>query len=60
MSLLTGRMFCFLLWIALLTRPDIANSVRAVARYCSAPKLIHWEAARTILGYAMRTIYFGI
>ena len=29
------------LWIALLTRPDIANSVRAVARYCSAPKLIH-------------------
>ena len=49
-----------LLWIALLTRPDIANSVRAVARYCSAPKLIHWKAARSILGYALRTSYFGI
>ena len=49
-----------LLWIALLTRPDIANAVRAVARYCSAPKLIHWKAARSILGYAVRTSYFGI
>ena len=49
-----------LLWIALLTRPDIANAVRAVARYCSAPKLIHRKAAGSILGYAMGTIYFGI
>ena len=49
-----------LLWIALLTRPDIANAVRAVARYCSAPKLIHWKAARSILGYAIRTSSFGI
>ena len=49
-----------LLWIALLTRPDIANSVRAVARYCSAPKLIHWNAAISILGYAVRTSSFGI
>ena len=49
-----------LLWIALLTRPDIANAVRAVARYCSAPKLIHWKAARSMLGYAVRTSFFGI
>ena len=49
-----------LLWIALLTRPDIANAVRAVGRYCSVPKLIHWKAARSILGYAMRTSSFGI
>ena len=49
-----------LLWIAFLTRPDIANAVRAVARYCSAPKLIHWKAARSILGYAVRTSSFGI
>ena len=49
-----------LLWIALLTRPDIANAVRAVARYCSAPKLIHWKAARSILGCAVRTSSFGI
>ena len=54
-----GRVFRELigsfLWIALLTRPDIANEVRAVARYCSAPKLIHWKAAHSILGYAVRT-----
>ena len=49
-----------LLWIALLTRPDIANAVRAVAWYCSAPKLIHWKAAHSILGYAMWTSSFGI
>lgn len=40
--MLTSRMFCFLfLWIALLTRLDIANAVRAAARYCCAPELIH-------------------
>ena len=49
-----------LLWIALLTRPDIANSERSVARYCSAPKLIHWKVARSILGYAMGTSWFRI
>ena len=46
--------------IALLTRPDISNSLRAVARYCSAPKLLRWKASRSILGYAMRTSNFGI
>lgn len=49
-----------LLWVSLLTRPDLANSVRSVARYCSAPKLIHWKAALSILGYAVRTSSFGI
>lgn len=49
-----------LLWIALLTRPDLTNAVRAVARYCSAPKLIHWKAALSILGYAFRTSSLGI
>ena len=49
-----------LLWIALLSRPDIVNAVRAVARYCSAPKMIHWKAALGILGYAVRTSSFGI
>ena len=48
------------MWIALLTRPNIANSVRAVVKYCSAPKVTHWKAARSILGYAMRTSSFEI
>ena len=30
-----------LLWIALLSRPDTVNAVKAVARYCSAPKVVH-------------------
>ena len=49
-----------LLRIAFLTRLDIENAVRAVARYCSAPKMIHWKAALGILGYAVRTSSFGI
>ena len=49
-----------LLWIALLSRPDIVNAVMAVARYCSAPKMVHGKAALGILGYAVRTSSFGI
>ena len=48
-----------LLWIALLSKPDIVNAVRAVARHCSSPKIIHWKAALRILGYAVK-ISFGI
>ena len=48
-----------LLWIALLTRTDIANAMRAVARYCRAPQMVHWKAALFILGYAEWTSSFG-
>ena len=41
-----------LMWLAILTRPDISNAVRSVARwYCSTPKAIHWKAALGILAY---------
>ena len=30
-----------LMWVSISTRPDIANVVRAVARYCTAPRAIH-------------------
>ena len=30
-----------LMWLSMSTRPDIANAVRAVARYCTAPRAIH-------------------
>ena len=46
--------------MALLSRRDIVNAVRAVARYCSAPKMVHWKAALGILGYAVRTSSFRI
>ena len=39
-----------LLWIM----PDIVNPVRAVARYCSAPKMIHWKAALGIFGVCIK------
>ena len=35
-----------LMWIANQTRPDIANAVRAVARFSHDPKPIHYKAAR--------------
>ena len=43
-----------------MTSTDIANAVRAVARYCRAPQMVHWKAALYILGYAERTSSFGI
>ncbi|CAB1111969.1 unnamed protein product [Ectocarpus sp. CCAP 1310/34] len=49
-----------LMWLATQTRPDIANAVRAVARYCASPTLVHWNAAMDILGDARRTSHFGI
>ena len=39
---------------------DISNAVRSVARYCSAPKAIHWKAALGILAYINDTSDFGI
>ncbi|CAB1101212.1 unnamed protein product [Ectocarpus sp. CCAP 1310/34] len=49
-----------LMWLATQTRPDIANAVRAVARYCASPKEIHWRAGLGILGYVVRTSDLGI
>ena len=48
------------MWLSTQTRLDIANAVRAVARYCAAPKQVHWKAALFILGYVKRTTTFGI
>ena len=39
------------MWLSISTRPDIANAVRAVARYCTAPRAIHWKAALGIVEY---------
>ena len=41
-------------------RPDITNAVRAVARYCTAPRAIHWKAAFGILEYINGTSEYGI
>ena len=49
-----------LMWLAISTRPDISNAVRSVARYCSAPKAVHWKPALGILAYINGTCGFGI
>ena len=38
-----------LMWLAIMTRPEISNAVRSVAKYCSAPKASHWKSALGIL-----------
>ena len=40
-----------LMWLSMSMRPDIANAVRAVASFCTAPRVIHWKAALGILEY---------
>ena len=40
-----------LMWLANQTRPDILNSIRAVARYSHSPKRVHWKSALYILQY---------
>ena len=49
-----------LLYAALGTRPDIANAVRAVARYSHNPGRKHWKAAQMILRYLARDPDAGI
>ena len=39
------------MWLSISTRPDIANTVRALARYSTAPRAINWKAALGILEY---------
>ena len=49
-----------LMWIANQTRPDIANAVRAVARFCHDPKEVHVKAARKIIKYLSATAHLGL
>jgi Reverse transcriptase (RNA-dependent DNA polymerase) len=44
-----------LLYVAVMTRPDISNSVREVSRYMSAPGRAHWQACLRILRYLKGT-----
>ncbi|CAM9699724.1 unnamed protein product [Discosporangium mesarthrocarpum] len=40
-----------LLWTAIMTRLDIANTVHEVARYCDEPKRVHWRTVLFIMRY---------
>ena len=49
-----------LMSLATQSRPDIANAVRAVARYRAGPREIHWKSALGILAYINGTSGYGI
>ena len=49
------------MWLSISTHPGIlSNAVRASARYCTAPRAIHWKAAYGILEYFIGTSEYGI
>ena len=44
-----------LIWLDGMTRPNIANAVRAVARQAHDPAERHWRAVRKIIAYLNKT-----
>ena len=49
-----------LMWLSTMTRPDITNAVRAVARYAQEPTERLWQAIMKILSYLNGTRSLGI
>ena len=49
-----------LLYLSVCTRPDIAHTTGALARYMAKPTVAHWGAAKTVLRYLAGTDGFGI
>jgi hypothetical protein len=48
------------MYLAVCTRPDIAQAVYKLARYMSKPMPAHWEAAKGVLRYVKGTAAYGI
>ena len=49
-----------LIWLGGMTRPDIANAVRAVARQVHDPAERHWRAVKKVIAYLNKTEYLGL
>ena len=49
-----------LIWLGGMTRPDIASSVRAVARQAHDPAERHWRAVRKTIAYLNKTKDLGL
>ena len=49
-----------LMYLAVATRPDIANTVAKLAQFCNSPKEIHWKAAKRVLRYLRGTVNIGL
>lgn len=49
-----------LLFLSMVTRPDIAFAVNAVSQHCNNYQRPHWEAVKRIIKYLKGTLDFGI
>ena len=49
-----------LMWVGTMSRPEIANAVRDVARYANDPGRKHWESVRRILKFLKLTRLHGL
>jgi hypothetical protein len=49
-----------LMYLMVLTRPDLAYAVGVISRYSSDPRSIHWAAVKRIIRYLAGTLDFGI
>lgn len=49
-----------LMYLSTCTRPDIAFIVGQLARYCSAPTDLHWQAVLYVLRYLKGTLSHGL
>ena len=49
-----------LLYLSTKTRPDIADAVGNVARFCSKPSVQHWKAVKRILRYLRGSVNYGL
>ena len=47
-------------FIAIRTRPDIANAVRVLSKYLTCYRHEHWRMAKKVLAYLKDTMHFGI
>ena len=49
-----------LLYVMVMSRPDIAYAVGQVAKYCQNPGPAHWNAVKRILSYLAGTANYGL
>ena len=49
-----------LMWLSTMTRPDISNAVRAVARHSHNPTDRHWKAVLKVMTYLHGTRGMGL